>query len=145
MSWVSEVFSFIGSSVSSSNFSSKSSERYFNCAISMTTLQYSCEYIYVPYLGGGGLEDTAFLIFFPFQGIHYLLTLQSLGLYLIRQRLIVLASLAEVPAMNKGISKVDSLRAFSESTKRRFASVLAVASSYVIAEVSLYVGEFRGI
>ena len=94
---------------------------------SMTTLQYYCEYIYVPYLGGGGLEDTVFLFFFPFQGIHYLLTLQSLGLYLIRQRLIVLASLAEVPAMNKGISKVDSLRAFSESTKRRFASVLAVA------------------
>ena len=57
----------------------------------------------------------------------------------------MLVSLAEVPAMNKGISKVDSLRAFSESTKRRFASVLAVASSYVIAEVSLYVGEFRGI
>ena len=127
MSWVSEVFSIIGSSVSSSNVSSKSSERYFNCAISMTTLQDYCEYIYVTYLGGGGLEDTAFLIFFPFQGIHYLLTLQSLGLYLIRQRLIVLVSLAEVPAMNKGISKVDSLRAFSESTKRRFASVLAVA------------------
>ena len=117
--------------MASSNSSSGSSERDVSFVILLTTLQSFCVYIYMPSLGVF-VEDPLFSSIFPMRVIHSPLTLQSLGLSLIRQRYIVLISSYGVPSRNEGMYKVDYLRAFSESTRRCFGSVLDVASSDVI-------------
>ena len=148
MYWVSDEllvtlfwFSFIGLVLDIYNSSSRSSERDINCVIFLTTLQSSCASIYIPSLRFF-VDAAAFSSISHMQGIHAFIILQS-QLYLVGQRCIVLVSSTGVPARNKGTSKVDSLRAFSGYIRSRFASVLAVVSSDVIEEVSLYVGKFE--
>ena len=84
---------------------------------------------------------TAFSGMSPMRGIHALLTFQSLGSFLVRQRRIMLVSSSGVPARNKWTSILDYLKTFAASM-RHFGSDLDVTSSDVIEEVSLSVGEF---
>ena len=122
MLWVSEGFCSIGLGMSIPNSSSRSSEIDVNCAILLTMLKSYRGYISMPPLGVF-VESSAISNIPPVKLIHALFNLYSLGLSLMRQRRILLVSLAGVPASNKGMSRVVSLRSFSESTRRHFASV----------------------
>ena len=108
-----------------SKFSSSCFGRDFSSIIYLTTLQYSCDSIYMPSLVDF-VDATAFYSMSHMRVIHAHNNSQLLGLSLVRQRRVILVSSYGVPANNKGTSRVDYLKAFPKSMRIRFASYLAL-------------------